>query len=476
MPRFSTAAAYRAYAERAAREGRYGEAAEAFRAEAAIYRRMGLNDAAALQERKAARYATDVRLFAERAATPGEMKTLYTGAKLEPFAGCYIGAFIDRDERLTRTFFGDNYQVHRHPEDFARLVGKPHASYFMYLSYGQPFPYTWVSRLKAEGAIPHIALEPRNMRQVQNDAYLQNFARACGSLNWPVFIRFAGEMNGFWTPYHRDPALYRAKFRLLHQTLRRHAPRAATIWCVNSVPFENIASYYPGDDGCDWVGINVYAVPFYDNDPRRPAQADNPLALIEPIYNRYARRKPIAICEFAASHMAAADRVRRTALAVDKMAQVYGALPRLFPRIKMINWFDMNNLVNARPGRQLNDYSLTSQPALLAAYRRAVSEPSFLTDVQRADDAPPPLPRPLLAEQKLSGVARLSVWAKTYVPRPKIYLHVAGKIVYGSNEPGAHVVTLNTAQLPAGRQTVTAFVFDERNKFITSVSSPVVVR
>jgi hypothetical protein len=140
----------------------------------------------------------------------------------------------------------------------------------------------------------------------------------------------------------------------------RRAPRpsgASTACRSTTFPL-----YYPGDDGCDWVGINLYSVAYYDNNPRRPAFQDNPLALIDPIYKMYAARKPIAICEYAASHMAAVDRKPRVGLAVEKMSLLYGALPRLYPRIKMIDWFNMNNLLNARPGRQLNNYSLTSIP------------------------------------------------------------------------------------------------------------------
>jgi hypothetical protein len=475
LPRFPTAAAYRQYADRTAKDGRYEEAAAAYRAEAALYRRMGLRDAAVVEENKAARYATDVRLFLDRAVTPQEQKSLYTGARLEPVVGSYLGAFIDRDERLTRIFHGETWQTHRWPQDFARIIGKPHASYFMYLSYGRPFPRTWLLNLKREGVIPHIAWEPRSLNQVQNDAYLQNFTRQLGELNWPVFIRFAGEMNGFWTPYHSNPALYKQKFRLIHQMLRRNAPRAATIWCVNSVPLDNIPLYYPGDDGCDWVGINLYSVAYYDNNPRRPAFQDNPLALIDPIYKMYAARKPISICEYAASHMAAVDRKPRVGLAIEKMSLLYGALPRLYPRIKMIDWFNMNNLLNARPGRQLNNYSLTQHPELRTAYRRVVSEPYFLAEPQRLSDTLPRMPRPLITGTRANGNARISVWVKTYVPRPKVYLHVAGRILYSSNLPGAHVVDVDTSTLPVGRVPVTAFVYDDRNRFVRSVSSSITV-
>jgi hypothetical protein len=286
------------------------------------------------------------------------------------------------------------------------------------------------------------------------------------ALDWPVFIRFAGEMNGDWTPYHGNSALYREKFRLVHRVLHRRAPKVATIWCVNSVPSDTIPDYYPGDDGCDWVGINLYSTPFYDNDRTRSAFLDSPLTLIDPIYKRYAARKPIAICEYGASHMASLDRKLRNDFAIDKMSQLYSALPRLYPRIKMISWFNSNNLRHARPGRQLNNYSLTEQPTILNAYRKLISSPYFLGAPEEHDDEPP-LPRPLKAGQGTPEQARFSIWVKTYVPRPTVLVKVGEDIVYAGRQPGAHAVNVDLESLRAGRLPLTVYVYDDKGWFVS---------
>ena len=345
----------------------------------------------------------------------------------------------------------------------------------MYVGYGQKFPAKWIERCKASNVIPHIAWEPKDLKAVNDDAYLRGWAQACRAADWPIFIRFAGEMNGFWTPYHNNPQLYRDKFRLVHRALKKAAPRVATIWCVNSVPSETIARYYPGDDGCDWVGINLYSVPFYDNNPQRPALLDNPTTLIEPIYKLYAKRKPIAICEYGASHMAAADRKERVSFAIDKMAQLYTALPTRFPRIKLIDWFSMNTMKHAKPGRQLNNYQLSANQSIIANYRQIASSPYFLGGPEHLSDARPPLPFALIEGQKIrvadapGGVARFVLGVKTYVPRPKVYLQVNGKVIYAANRPGAHTVALNLSSLSPGAQTLTLFAYDDKNRFITKM-------
>jgi len=484
--RLPTFDAYRRMVEIYLQLGLYEEAVQTHRTQAVMYRQKGLVEAAIIEESRAARYETSVGLYVDRGFSPQEIKALDTKQRLEPPVGCYAGAFIDRDEQLKTIFLDENWHHHRRPEDFVRLVGKPHASYFAYLRYGDKFPRKWAQHLKAANAIPHLAWEPRNIGAVRDDAYLQNFAKECAALDWPIFIRFASEMNGFWTPYHGNPQLYREKFRLVHNVLHRYASKVATIWCVSNPPLRNVADYYPGDHGCDWVGVNLYSVPFYDNDPRRPAFLDNPLELLDPIYRMYAHKKPIAICEYAASHMAAWDRVRRNDFAIDKLSLLYSSLPLLYPRVKLIDWFDMDNLRNAKPGRQLNNYNLTEQPSILQAYRRVVATPWFLGratpdsdpaagDAPPGDDAPR-LPRPLQARQAVSGVTRFTIWAKTYVPRPKVYLKLGNKIVYAGQQPGAHRLDLDMNRHSPGQQPVTVYVYDDRNRFVTLFSSVVTVR
>jgi hypothetical protein len=256
----------------------------------------------------------------------------------------------------------------------------------------------------------------------------------------------------------------------MHRTLHRAAPQVATIWCVSSIPLQGIDAYYPGDENCDWVGINIYSVPFADNNPKRPTVKNRPQTLIDPIYQAYAARKPIAICEYAASHMAAADKLRRNDLAIDKMAQLYTSLPLLYPRIKLIDWFSVNTMKHAKPGRQLSNYNLTEQKPVLAAYRSIQEDAHFLETREHLSESRPPYAAPLKNGQLVRDTLQLRIWVKTYVARPKVYLRWNGKIVYASKRPGAHFVNLDLKDAAAGRQELRVFVFDDGNRFVTSKS------
>ena len=445
-------------------------AAWALRSEAKMYRAKNSLDAALIKETKAANLETQIGFYYRRQPTQRELALLYKGASAEPFIGAYRGAFIDRDDQLGGKYFDENWQTHRSIEQFEKLTGHEHASYFMYISYGQKFPTKWIEDCKKHNVIPHLAWEPRSMNQVRDDAYLQGWGKELRKLDWPVFIRFAGEMNGNWTPYHRDAKLYRERFALLHRVLHRYAPRVATIWCIGALLQGDVMQWYPGDDGCDWVGINLYSVPFSDNDKSRPAFKNSPLTLIDPYYKMFAARKPIAICEFASSHMAKADMVLRNDFSIDKMLQLYSALPILYPRIKLVDWFSMNAIAHAKAGRGLSNYNLTEQAPVLAAYKRVHDDEYFLGAPVQTVNKIPHFPRGLAPNQSISlketgGSLRLNLWIKTYLDRPKVYFRWNDRIVYASRRPGAHDVGLDLKDA-RGKQVFTVFVYDDKNRFI----------
>ena len=446
---FAAFETYRALAEHHLELGNNAQAAQIFRAEAALYRRKGLGDAAQILEDRAAQNETSVRVFAARADAPSR----FSNAPLEPARGCYLGAFIDLDDALPTRMRGDNYQMHRLPAEFEARVGRRLGSVFTYVKWGN-FPRRWLQMCKREGVIPQIAWEPDDLNRVRDDAYLHDCERFLRELDWPVWIRFAGEMNGEWTPYHGNPALYKEKFRLVHRALHRGGARVATIWCVNAVPLGNIESYYPGDDACDWVGVNLYSAPYADNDRTRAAFRQSPLTLLDPIYKRYSARKPMAICEYAASHQAALDLKMRPEFAIEKMSLLYGALPLLYPRVKMISWFDSNNLVQAEPGRQLNNYRLTELPQIAKTFRDLTASAHFLKEFPPIANSAPAL-REIKPGEKLRRGERLWIWATSAIARPALCLQTNGLTFYAGQSYGQSVVNL-----PSGADGLTLLIYD----------------
>ena len=61
---------------------------------------------------------------------------------------------------------------------------------------------------------------------------------------------------------------------------------------------------------------------------------------------------------------------------------MYKYLPELYPRVKMIYYFDVNNLVNAPEGRKINNYAITENERITNAYRTNVKKDVYLSSVQ----------------------------------------------------------------------------------------------
>jgi len=280
-------------------------------------------------------------------------------------AKCFIGAYIEQDPVVA----GDIAL-------FERLVGKEHSSYMHYLGYGEPFPTDWVAKVHNHGALPHIAWEPNNgLDEVRDDVYLHKWAQAAAEAHKPILLRFASEMNGTWMPYSGNPDEYVRKWRLVYETIKSVAPNVIMVWCPFATPRRTIPLYYPGDEYVDWVGVNIYAVLYHDGDISQPSQRD-PVDDLRYVCSLYGARKPIAICEYGATHYCRASQQFSSSFAAASIEQMYQAIREQFPNVVFINWFSVDA---ASDGLAYNDYALTTDDLVLNSYRQAIARQYFLT-------------------------------------------------------------------------------------------------
>jgi hypothetical protein len=299
------------------------------------------------------------------------MKDDYHPGKFEPVDGAYLGAYVIQDQ-----FINADMNLYN------SMAGKQHASFFRYVGYGMPFPKEWVEQVKEAGAVPHIAFEPnKGLDEVNDDTYLRQFAKDAKEAGVPIFLRYASEMNGTWAEYSGNPKQYIEKWRLVHQVMQEEAPNVAMVWTVFTFPENSIKSYYPGDDYVDWVGVNVYNVVYHNDNLNNRGDKEDPLKLLDYVYNTFSARKPIQISEFGATHYTITDNDYHIDFAVEKITRMYKWLPILYPRVKSIYYFDVNNLINAPDGRKINDYSITNDSAVLTAYRNIIDNNRYLTEV-----------------------------------------------------------------------------------------------
>lgn len=382
-------------------------------------------------------------------------------AKHEPLQGVYIGAFTEYDAAIGP----------RNVQKFNQLTGKQHAMFFTYHDYGKPFPVNWANKVKEAGGAIQLAYEPRvGLAAVKDDAYLREFARACKAFGNPIFLRYAAEMNGSWTPWHGNPALYIQKFRLIAKVMREEAPNVAMVWAPNSNPENQIDRYYPGDEAVDWVGVNLYSVRFFNGDVTQSAEHVNPLDLMDYVYKRYAARKPIMIAEYGATHFSRAGNLNTTVFAINKMNMFYRGVKMKYPRVKSINWFSVNTLQrNENPERKLNNFSLTENSRVLDAYKQMIKDPYYLSTVKAGTNAITPTTRlsgmvPLLNRtvkiNKIDGYA----WIKTYDPNiSSVRFSLNGKPLSTANQY-PFPFSVDMSKLNKGKHKLTVQIFDSKRR------------
>ncbi len=386
-------------------------------------------------------------------------------AKFEPESGCYLGAYIELDPLLKSSFVDQNMATRKIPSEFEEIVGKRHAMYFFYLGYGTRLPVDWVRYLVSQGKLVHIALEPNlGLQQVQDDDYLRTLADDMARSKAKIFLRFASEMNGPWTAYHGDPELYTRKFRLVAQIMRKRAPNVAMVWCPYSNPQRTIPSYYPGDEWTDWVGVNMYNVTYFNQDPTKPAENVRPREMLDFVYKMYSARKPIMICEYATTHFSALEGKSVIDFACDNIDDLYFDLRKNYKRVKAINYFDSNNLLVAH--RRNNNYTVTSDPRVLEAYKTAVRSEYFLTGPPQSEvNLLPSRPVEFKNGFTLTGRVRVKAWSEYPIEAMKARFLVNGKRL-AESEVGTEKIGfwLDTRELPPGMNRLTAEAYDASGK------------
>jgi mannan endo-1,4-beta-mannosidase len=243
-----------------------------------------------------------------------------------------------------------------------------------------PAPFRAVA---AAGAMPMLSWEPwdaalrtRAARELGDqpayrlsritagayDPYIATYAKGVKALGFPVAIRFAHEMNGFWYPwaehsngnaagdYVRAHRHVRDVFRALG------ADDVVWVWSVNvsypgSTPLRRL---YPGDDAVGWVGISgYYGIVSADYVDFTGIFAQT-LGQLRAFVHR-----PIVLTEVGATDA--------MGLKSRWVSSMFRALPRQRDVIGVV-WFE---------AVKEEDWRLVSSPAAGAAFRRAARAPRY---------------------------------------------------------------------------------------------------
>ena len=177
----------------------------------------------------------------------------------------------------TRKYFGaalDGAPTSLRPvKDFTTKVGKQPNMLLYYAAWGDQFDPQAVRNTRAMGALPVMAWEPfetsiADIADGASDKYISKFATAVQTLNLPIAISLAHEMNGFWYPWgpkKTSPADFVRAWRHVHDIfLDVGATNVIWVWSpnvINAMPGVPLKPLYPGDSYVDWIGV----VGYYEN-------------------------------------------------------------------------------------------------------------------------------------------------------------------------------------------------------------------
>src|SRR5690606_21887307 len=162
---------------------------------------------------------------------------------------------------------------------------------------------------------------------------LRQFAKDAGELKAPILLRYASEMNGTWTFYSGHSEQYIEKWKLVHDVMEKEAPNVMMLWNVFTMPESTINEFYPGDEYVDYIGLNSYNVFYHNNKIEDKSDFEDPLRLLDYVYNTYSHKKPIVIGEFGTTNYTVTDGQHHDDFAVEKIIRMYKHLPELYPRV-----------------------------------------------------------------------------------------------------------------------------------------------
>ncbi|WP_177183233.1 hypothetical protein [Deinococcus reticulitermitis] len=463
-----SAANWRALADEQVRLGDYAAATRAYDQAAARYRQRGDDVTARALEYLAAPYRQELEVLR---IVPQAGPTQPRLARLEPPRGVLLGIHVS-----AAGVVGAWGQPPRMTEAL-----RPFAVAFRYWKFSasrEPalvFPGRFARAARASGQALHLALEPGMPLGDISDEIVRRFGEAARASGVPVFVRFASEMNDPQNAWSRDPALYRRTFARVARILHQEASNVALVWMPMPGDLARIAEYYPGPGAVDWAGLSLYSVPFENGDPARPRLNAHPLTLIDGFYRQYAPRHPVQLSEYASSHRSgAAPGQDFSAFAARQLREVYWGAWLKYPRLKNINWLDLDMHAgdhNGKARERRNDYRLLGVPAKWEAFRAVQESGAFFRSFQqsRCLTCEVPTARPwgarVEAERSLSG----ALWLVTARPLGGVKLVLDGREI-PVEQTLPHRFTL--PPLAPGRYELRVLAWDEESRALLDERRP----
>ncbi|MEI6277911.1 MAG: glycosyl hydrolase [Verrucomicrobiae bacterium] len=304
--------------------------------------------------------------------------------------GVLFGAYMDFGET-------EDHVTLEGIEKFERMAGKSPAIIASSSYWGQQsFPAKNIALISRHGAVPLVFWSPWDKPYEQQkgpdrfslteilagkwDAYIDSWADSAKAFGKPFFVSFCNEMNGSWFPWSGyfyggekgGNEVFRRAWRYVVDRVRaRGAQNILWVFHANAFPGINdewnmMASYYPGADYVDWLGLSIYGKQF-----RGDGNWADFRDLIDWPYQEITALdpdKPVMIAEFGVADFPESG---------DKAKWIRDAFQMIpdRPRIKAaVFWHERWENADG----SFSNLRINSSPSALEAFRSAVSSPLWI--------------------------------------------------------------------------------------------------
>jgi beta-mannanase len=201
--------------------------------------------------------AQDAVAVAPSAAAP--IAKIYDVAPLIRPSGNYLGvAIAGAPQDMSRV------------DAFAKRTGHKPNMITIYESFDDQFAASEARKIHAYGALPIVRWEPfkqglADIADGRFDDYLTEFATSVKTVNVPIALTVAHEMNGNWYPWgtqKNKAADFVAAWRHIHDLFEKvGATNVIWTWTPNVINYLRdvpLKSYWPGPKYVDWIGLDGY--------------------------------------------------------------------------------------------------------------------------------------------------------------------------------------------------------------------------
>jgi len=290
--------------------------------------------------------------------TPIRVPTLHTVASntrgvFEPKQGIYLAAWLTSCTNK---------------RDFEQLTNRGHAAFVYEMHVDDDIPITWLLQCIAMLSTPIFIVNPPQDEDPDMTLWEQItcLAQRIGAFNLPMFVAFYPPGHGI------IPAEYSIIFRYARAMFLHYAPQVAFVWVAPGLDSTHRNPFFPGHDAVDWVGVPLFA------QRDRDGFTIDIMERFAPFYHTFQAFHPIMVLPLGVSNFTREGHSHHIDEAAEEIARIYNALAS-FPRVGLVAYGDAFGLIPTRR----DDFSITIEPALIAAYKQAITNQHFVSTLER---------------------------------------------------------------------------------------------